>query len=75
MVSADGQDVAVAYVFVFVVIDIIYHREPFSLFVIAERTVLHQWRQYYYSYIRRPSIRLCDSSRGKETQETNKNIY
>ena len=44
IVSADGQDVAVAFVvFVFIIIDFIYHqhREPAGLVVIAERTVLH----------------------------------
>ena len=42
IVSADGQDVAVAFVFVPVVIDIInHHREPTTLVVIAERTILH----------------------------------
>ena len=44
IVTADGQDVAVAFVFVFVVnIDIIYHhhREPIGRVLIVERTVLH----------------------------------
>ena len=42
IVSADGQDVAVAFVFVFVVICFIYHhrREPIGFVVIATRTVL-----------------------------------
>ena len=46
IVTADGQDVAVAFVFVFVVIDSIHHhhREPITLVVIAERTVLRYWR-------------------------------
>ena len=43
IVTADGQDVAVAFVFVFVIIDSIHHHhhEPITLVVIAERTVLH----------------------------------
>ena len=45
MVSADGQDVAVAFVLVYVVIDIIYHHHrepiPIGLVVIAERIVLY----------------------------------